>query len=81
MLGTVALLGVAARLAVLFLPLRFDPGVYSALLFVGFFAAGGAAVGCIEGRMFKGALYGVLFGVIMGMFMGVFFPSMPHAVE
>jgi hypothetical protein len=81
MLGTVALLGVAARLAVLWLPLRFDTSVYSALLYLGFFAAGGAAIGCIEGRLFKGALYGVLMGFIVGMFMGLWFGSIPAARE
>ncbi|HEV2971229.1 MAG TPA: hypothetical protein VGY55_14740 [Pirellulales bacterium] len=76
MLGAVALLGVAMRLGVLFLATRFDPGIYPVLLFLGFFATGGAAVGCIEGKPFQGAFFGVLLGMFIG-FIYVEFPPEP----
>jgi hypothetical protein len=78
MLGAVALLGVAMRLVVLFLAVRFDSGIYPPLLFLGVFAAGGAAAGCIEGRPFTGALYGGLVGaflVIMSLLAPPFFSA------
>jgi hypothetical protein len=83
MLGTVALLALAMRLGVLFLAVRFDPGIYpySALLFLGFFATGGGAVGCIDGKPFQGALYGLLLGGFLGLFVGIILPPVNAARE
>jgi hypothetical protein len=69
MFGTVTMLAVAARLAVLFFAVRFDDGPYPPLLFLGFFAAGGAAIGCFEGRPFFGAFCGLLLGFTIGFFL------------
>jgi hypothetical protein len=65
MMGAVALLGVAARLGSLFLASRFDPRL-SELLFLGFFAAGGAGIGCFGGRPFVGAFCGIGIGIFIG---------------
>jgi hypothetical protein len=80
MLGTVALLGVAMRMIVLFLVVRFNGGVYPPLLFIGIFAAGGAAVGCIQGRPFMGALYGGSLGAFF-VFMWLLLPPVNAARE
>ncbi len=60
MLGTVALLGVAAQLGELFFASRLDRSFNPVVLFVGFFAAGGAAVGGIAGNPIKGAYVGAI---------------------
>jgi membrane associated rhomboid family serine protease len=63
LLGTVALLSVAARLAVWFFAVRFEP--YSAFVLLGFCAVGGGAIGCIEGKTIAGALYGLGVGLLL----------------
>jgi hypothetical protein len=68
MFGTVALVTVAARLAVLFFASRLDRSVNPLALFVGFFAAGGAAIGLIAGNSIKGACIGALVGIIGSIF-------------
>ncbi len=64
MLGAVALLAVAIRVGIFFLAIRFDGNFWPPVVLVGFFAAGGAAFGCIAGNTTKGAFYGVLLAVL-----------------
>ena len=58
MLVAVALLAFAFRLLVLFIDMRFDSGIWPPVFYFGFFVAGGAAFGCVEGRPFTWALFG-----------------------
>ena len=51
------------------------------LLFMGFFAAGGVAVGFIEGRPLTGAFYGIVLGLVIGIPMGVIIPAVNSARE
>jgi hypothetical protein len=64
MFGTLALVTVAAQLAVLFFESRLDRSVNAVVLFVGFFAAAGTAIGLIAGNSIKGACIGALVGII-----------------
>jgi hypothetical protein len=66
MMGAIALLGVAARLGSLFIASRFNPSISQDLLFFGFFAAGGAGIGCFGGRPFVGAFCGIALGMFIG---------------
>ncbi len=71
MFGVIALICVAVRLFGLFLVSRYDPSVYTAIQFLGCFAAGGAAIGCAEGRSYRGAIVGVLVAIALAIFTNV----------
>ncbi|HEV2971231.1 MAG TPA: hypothetical protein VGY55_14750 [Pirellulales bacterium] len=71
MFGMVAMLCVAARLFMVFLDVRHDggvsPGIFQVFLCVGFSAATGTALGCVEGRPRAGAIWGAVIGVGIGI--------------
>lgn len=68
MLGAVALLALAARLAMLFIAERTNPQVtYPVLLYIGCFATGGAALGRITGSPLRGAYMGAQLGIMTGI--------------
>lgn len=69
MLGAVALVCLAARLGVLMLAVRFEPFPLPLLVCLAFCTTGGAAVGCIEGRLIKGALWGLAIGFLVFAFL------------
>ena len=80
MLCAIALFCLTLRLLGLFLVSRYDPSIYTPIQFFGCFAAGGATVGCAEGRPFRGALVGLLVAFLFGIAMSILVGS-PNAAR
>jgi hypothetical protein len=78
LLGSVTFMCIAMRLGILMLAVRFEPMPVPLLACLAFCTAGGAAVGCIEGRLIKGALWGLAIGFVVSVFM---FPGVNAARE
>jgi hypothetical protein len=49
------------------LTVPFDPGIYSTALGCGCLTAGGATIGCAEGRPLRGALVGLFVAIVLFM--------------